>query len=254
MSHAFLLLMVMLQQTQVPLTTLIGIDQNLGVQIDTAIPFRDETGKEVRLGDLLGDRPVILMPVYYECPMLCSMQLNGMVAAMHVLPFTPGKEFEIVTFSIDPNETPELARAKKEHYIRDYGRAGAAEGWHFLTADKESIQQLTNTVGYRYTYDEPIRQWAHTSALIVLTPAGRVSQYFFGIEYDPADLKYSLIEASGGKIGSFIDHALLFCYRYDPATGRYSLAIMRVLQLASLATMLALVMFIVYAKRISAVS
>jgi protein SCO1 len=249
----YLFMLLILQQPQ-PLTTLIGIDQNLGVKVDSTIPFRDEYGRNVTLGDFLGTRPVILMPVYYECPMLCSMQLNGLVSAMHVMPFTAGKEFEIVTFSIDPNETPKLALSKKDHYIHDYARAGADKGWHFLTGDAEAIRRVTDGVGYRYTYDEPIRQWAHASALIVLTPSGRVSQYFFGIEYDPSDLKYSLIEASGGKVGSFIDHALLFCYQYDPSTGKYSLAIMRMIQIASVATLLSLVMFIIYAKRISAVS
>jgi protein SCO1 len=249
-----LLLFLLATQQPQPLTTLIGIDQNLGVQVDPGIPFTDEHGRPVSLGSYFGARPIILMPVYYECPMLCNMQLNGLVAAMHVLPFTAGKEFEIVTFSIDPDEKPGLALAKKDHYIRDYGRPGADRGWHFLTGDSESIHKLTDAIGYRYTYDEPIDQWAHTSALAVLTPSGRVSQYFFGIEYDPAALKYSLIEASGGKVGSFIDHALLFCYQYDPATGKYSLAIMRLLQAAGLATILGLVMFVAYAKRISAVS
>jgi len=249
--NLFLLTLLLLQQ---PLTTLIGIDQNLGVQVDPHITFRDEYGRAVQLGSYFGSRPIILMPVYYECPMLCSMQLNGLVSAMHVLPFTAGKEFDIVTFSIDPNETPALALAKKDHYIHDYARAGADLGWHFLTGTPEAIRQLADGVGYRYTYDEAIHQWAHASALIVLTPTGRISQYFFGIEYDPADLKYSIIEASGGKVGSFIDHALLFCYQYNPATGKYSLAIMRLLQAAGIATVLALAVFMIYAKRISAVS
>ena len=254
MALKILALLFLLQQPQQPLTTLIGIDQNLGVQVDPQIAFRDEYGRPVQLGSFFGSRPIILVPVYYECPMLCSMQLNGLVSAMRVLPFTAGKEFDIVTFSIDPDETPALALAKRDHYIHDYARAGADRGWHFLTGTPEAIHQLTDAVGYRYTYDEAIRQWAHASALIVLTPSGRVSQYFFGIEYDPADLKYSIIEASGGKVGSFIDHALLFCYQYNPATGRYSLAIMRILQATGLATMLALVVFMIYAKRISTVS
>ncbi len=253
MTSALLVLMLMFQQRS-PVTTLIGVDQELGVHVDGGIPFRNEHGTRVTLGEFYGTRPIILVPVYYECPMLCSMQLNGLVAAMRVMPFTAGKEFDVVTFSIDPNETPALALTKKDHYIHDYARAGADRGWHFLTGDAEAIRRVTDAVGYRYTYDEPIRQWAHASALIVLTPSGRVSQYFFGIEYDPSALKYSLIEASGGKIGSFIDHALLFCFKYDPTTGKYSVAIMRVLQIASLATLLGLVMFIVYANRISALS
>jgi protein SCO1 len=248
------ILLIILFQQPAPVTTLIGIDQNLGSSVSPGIQFNDEYGRPVTLGDFMGKRPIILVPVYYECPMLCNMQLNGLVAAMKVMPFTAGKEFEVVTFSIDPNETPSLALAKKEHYVHDYARAGADQGWQFLTGDAGAIHQVTDQVGYRYTYDEPIRQWAHASALIVLTPSGRVSQYFFGIEYDPTDLKYSLIEASGGKIGSFIDHALLFCYKYNPATGKYSLAIMRLLQIASILTMLSLAVFIVYAKRISAVS
>jgi protein SCO1/2 len=253
MNFLSILLLALLQQLA-PIQTLIGIDQNLGTTVDAGIPFRDEYGRHVTLGDFLGEHPVILVPVYYECPMLCSMQLNGLVAAMKIMPFTAGNDFEVVTFSIDPNETPKQALAKRDHYIRDYARAGADRGWHFLTGDAGAIRQVTEAVGYRYTYDEPVRQWAHASALIILTPAGQVSQYFVGIEYDPSDLKYSLIEASGGKIGSFIDHALLFCYRYDPATGKYSLAVMRVLQVASILTMLCLVVFMVYAKRISTVS
>src|SRR5262245_35441939 len=166
----FLLLALFFTQTQAPLTARIAIDQDLGIQIDPGISFHDEYGRTVKLGDFFGTKPVILMPVYYECPMLCSTQLNGLVAAMHVMPFTAGKEFEIVTFSIDPNETSALALAKKDHYIHDYARAGADKGWHFLTGDSESISKLTETIGYRYTYDDATRQWAHASALIVLTP------------------------------------------------------------------------------------
>jgi protein SCO1/2 len=221
----------------------IGVDQKLGSAIDPGIPFRDENGATVRLGDLLRGRPVILTPVYFECPMLCSMQLNGLVRALRVMPFTAGKEFDVITFSIDPAETFELASAKKQHYVRDYGRPGVSAGWHFLTGDAGSIRRLTDDIGFRYIYDEPVKQWAHVSAIMALTPDGRVSQYFYGIEPDPADLKYALIEASSGKLGSIIDQALLFCLQYNAATGKYSLAIMRVVQLASLCMVLGLVAF-----------
>jgi protein SCO1/2 len=241
--------LLLLQTPQDSIITSIGIDQKLGAQVDAGTTLRDETGKAVRLGDFFRGKPVILTPVYYECPMLCSMQLNGLVRALRVMQFSVGKEFEVVTFSIDPGETPELASSKKDHYVRDYGKVGAADGWHFLTGDTESIKKLTDEIGFRYTYDEPIDQWAHASAILVLTPDGRVSQYFYGIEHDPGDLKYSLIEASGGKIGSFLDHALLFCYRYNPSTGKYSLMIMRVVRLAGVATVLGIIAFMLLAGR-----
>jgi protein SCO1/2 len=244
-----LLMSLLLLQTPDAVIASIGIDQKLGAPIDPDIPFLNERGQAVRLGDFFGARPIILTPVYYECPMLCSMQLNGLVRAMRVMPFAAGKEFEIVTFSIDPGETPELASSKKQHYVRDYGKPSGENGWHFLSGDTESIRRLTDAIGFRYVYDEPIDQWAHASAIVVLTPDGRVSQYFYGIEHDPGDLKYSLIEASGGKIGSLIDHALLFCYRYNPSTGKYSLAIMRVVRLAGVATVVGLVLFMVVAGR-----
>ncbi len=163
-------LLLLLLLSQQPLTTLIGIDQNLGVQVDPHITFRDEYGRPVQLGSFFGSRPIILTPVYYECPMLCSMQLNGLVSAMHVMPFTAGKEFDIVTFSIDPNETPALALAKKDHYIRDYARGGADLCWHFLTGSPVAIRQLTDSVGYRNTYPEAIRQWRHDGPPPDLTP------------------------------------------------------------------------------------
>ena len=252
MSLMLLMSLLLLQQTPADsVITSIGIDQKLGMQIEKDIPFRDERGQAVRLGDFFGNKPVILTPVYYECPMLCSMQLNGLVRALRVMPFAAGKEFEIITFSIDPAETPELAASKKQHYVRDYGKPSAEAGWHFLAGDEESIRRLTDAIGFRYMYDAPIDQWAHASAIVVLTPDGRVSQYFYGIEHDPGDLKYSLIEASGGKIGSFIDHALLFCYRYNPSTGKYSLAIMQVVRLGGVATVLGLLAFIVLGGRLN---
>jgi protein SCO1/2 len=227
----------------------IGIDQKIGAQIDPKITFHDESGQTVRLGDYLTTKPVILTPVYYECPMLCSMLLNGMVKTLHVLPFTAGKEFEIVTYSIDPNEKPDLAKDKKQHYVRDYGRSGAAAGWHFLTGDSESIHALSDEIGFRYTYDAYTKQWAHTSGIVVLTPGGVVSQYFYGIEYDPSDLKLSLVQASNKKLGSLTDHVLLYCFQYNPTTGKYSLAIMRMLRAAAVATVLLIAGFVFIESR-----
>jgi protein SCO1/2 len=224
--------------------TQISIDQKLDAQIDPSITFTDESGRDVKLGDYFGNKPIILTPVYYECPMLCSMLLNGLVKTMRVMPFTAGKEFEIVTFSIDPNETPHLAAQKKEHYVRDYGKSGAANGWHFLTGNAESIHKLTDEIGFRYKYDTGTKQWAHASAIVLLTPSGRISQYFYGIEYDPADLKLSLVEASNRKIGSLVDHVLLYCFQYNPTTGKYSLAVMRVLRTSAILTLLVIVSFV----------
>jgi protein SCO1/2 len=232
------LVVLLFQANPDSILTQIGIDQKLGASIDRDIPFLDESGQAVRLGDYFGTKPVVLTPVYYECPMLCSMLLNGLVKAMRVIPFVPGNEFEIVTFSIDPNEQPALAAEKKQHYVRDYGKPRAAAGWHFLTGKPESIQKLAGEIGFRYTYDTYTRQWAHTSGIVVLTPDGTISQYFYGLEFDPSELKLSLVQASNRRIGSIVDHVLLYCFQYNPTTGKYSLAIVRLLRIAAVATML----------------
>src|SRR5215471_6626030 len=226
----FFLAGMMFFQNPDSLLTQIRIDQKLDTQVDGNIMFTDESGRLVELGDFFANKPVILTPVYYECPMLCSMLLNGLVRTMRVMPFTPGKEFEIVTFSIDPNETPDLAAQKKQHYVRDLGKADAAKGWHFLTGSAESIHKLTDEIGFQYTYDSSTKQWAHASTIVVLTPSGRISQYFYGIEYDPGAVKLSLVEASNRKIGSLVDHVLLYCFQYNASSGKYSLAVMRVLR------------------------
>lgn len=242
-------LSLMLLQNPDSVLTQIGIDQKLGAKVNPELSFRDESGETVKLGSYFGSKPVILTPVYYECPMLCSMLLNGLVKALHVMPFSAGKEFEIVTFSFDPDEQPKLAAEKKQHYIRDYGKPQAAAGWHFLTGTAESIHALTDEVGFRYTYDTYTRQWAHSSGIVVLTPAGDVSQYFYGIEFDPGDLKLSLVQASNQRIGSFTDHVLLYCFQYNPTTGKYSLAIMRVLRTLAVATLLLIGGFILAESR-----
>src|SRR5262245_17600834 len=227
----------------------IGIDQKLDAAIPTNLPFKDESGMPVQLRDYFHGKPVILSLVYYECPMLCSMTLNGLVRSMRPLAFDIGNEFEVVTVSFDSNEQPELAAAKKNVYVSDYGRAGAASGWHFLTGSKDSIQRLTEAVGYRFKWDEATKQWAHISAIVVLTPDGRLSQYLYGIEFSARDLRMSLVQASENKIGTIVDRIFLYCYQYNPDTGKYGLVIMSVVRLASLATVLILAAFIIHSRR-----
>jgi protein SCO1/2 len=214
----------------------IGLDQKLNEKLPLALEFTDETGRTVKLGDFFGSRPVILALVYYECPMLCTQVLNGLVSALGVLNFTAGKDFDIVAVSFDPGETPELARGKKAAYVERYKRPGSEAGWHFLTGSQHSITQLTRAVGFRYAYNAEIDQYAHASGIMVATPDGRLSHYFYGIEYGPRDLRLALIDAADRKIGSPVDQLLLACFHYDPKSGKYSLAIMRLVQGAGILT------------------
>ena len=227
----------------------IGFDQNLDRMVPLDIPFTDEGGRAVRLGDYFGARPVVLALVYYDCPMLCTQVLNSLTSTLKVLSLEPGKDFEIVTVSFDPREKPALAAAKKAVYLDRYKRPGAAEGWHFLTGEQASIERLTHAAGFRYVWDERLRQFAHPTGITVLTPQGRLSRYLFGVEYGPRDLRFALVEASAGKVGTPVDQVLLYCYHYDPETGRYGLVIMRVVRLAGAATVLALGSFIVVMVR-----
>jgi protein SCO1/2 len=218
----------------------VGYDQRLGENVPADIALRDEAGRAVRLGDYLGRRPVVLTLVYYECPMLCTLSLNGLVGAMKALSFDPGKEYEVLTVSFEPKETPEQAAARKKAYLERFRRAGAEAGWHFLTGDAESLARLTKAVGFRYAWDAQTRQYAHPAGVLVLAPEGRIARYLYGVEYAPKDLRFALIEAAAGRIGTPVDRVLLFCYRYDPATGRYSAAILRLMRAGAVATMLAL--------------
>jgi protein SCO1/2 len=227
----------------------IGFDQNLDQRVPLDTTFKDESGRSVRLGDYFGKRPVVLIFAYFECPMLCTLVVNGLASALNVLSLTPGQDFEIVTVSFDPRDTPAAAAAKKSHYLERYPRAGAGEGWHFLTGDQPSIDRLTKAAGFRYVWDTPTNQFAHPSGVIVLTPDGRLARYLFGVEYGPRDLRLAIVEASNGKVGNPADALLLYCYHYDPMTGRYGLIIMRTLRLAGAATVLALVAFIVVMVR-----
>jgi protein SCO1/2 len=221
----------------------VGIDQRLNEQAPLDLPFRDETGKLVRLQDYFGHKPVILALVYYQCPMLCTLVLNGLVRAMRTVPFSAGDQFNIVTVSFDPRETPELAAAKKRTYLERYNRPEAEKGWHFLTGDESSVQQLARAVGFRYAFDRATDQWAHATAIMVLTPEGKLARYFYGVEYPARDLRLALVEASRSQIGTPTDQVLLFCFHYDPATGKYGLAIMNVIRAIGVTTALALGVF-----------
>jgi protein SCO1/2 len=227
----------------------IGFDQRLGETVPLDLAFTDEAGRRVRLSDYFGGKPVVLSLVYYECPMLCTISLNGLAAALEVLSFVPGQEFEVVTVSFDPTESPVLAAAKKKAYLARYKRPGAHAGWHFLTGPRESVDALTHAVGFRYVWDEATKQFAHPAGLVVLTPEGRISHYLFGVEYSPKDLRLALVDAAGGRIGSPVDQLLLYCYQYDPQTGRYSAAILNLVRAAGALTILALGGFILTASR-----
>ena len=218
----------------------IGFDQNLDQFVPLDTTFRDESGKTVRLGDYFGTRPVVLVFAYFDCPMLCTQVINGLASALDVLSLEPGKDFEIVTVSFNPKDTPATAAAKKANYIARYKRPGASDAWHFLTGDPPSIDRLTEAAGYRYVWDKDTHQFAHPTGVIVLTPDGRLARYLFGIEYGPRDLRYALVEASNGRVGTPVDTLLLYCYHYDPATGRYGVVIMRVMRIAGATTVLLL--------------
>ena len=218
----------------------VGIDQMLNAQIPGGLVFTDEHGREVRLADFYGRRPLILALVYYRCPMLCTMVLNDLARSMNVMKMSCGDDFDILTISFDPRETPDLALQKKHSYLRAYQRPHAADGWHFLTGTQPMIDELTRTVGFHYTWDEKSQQFAHTSGIIILSPQGKTIRYFYGIDYAPSDLELSLAEASGGKSTPVADQILLYCFHYDPSTGRYSLMVNRLVQAGGVATTLIL--------------
>jgi protein SCO1 len=223
----------------------VGVEQKLDQPVPLDIPLRDEAGRTVRLGDFFGRKPVLLSLAYYHCPMLCPMILDGLVRSLRPLSWNVGEEFEVVTVSIDPRETPEQAAAKKQKLVADYGRKGAAEGWHFLVGDQDSVRRLTGAVGFRTTYDAEHDQFAHAAVLTVLTPQGKISRYLYGIDYAPRDVRLALVEASQDKIGTLADQILLFCYHYDPATGKYGMAALTSLRVAGLLTIVGLATFVV---------
>ena len=227
----------------------IGIDQRLNQQVPLDLRFTDETGREVALGEFFGRRPVILALVYYECPMLCTQVLNGLVSALGTLKFDVGREFDVVAVSINPREGSGLASQKKAAYLERYGRPATAAGWHFLTGREESIARLADAVGFRYAYDEKIGQYAHGAGVELLTTKGVIARYFYGIEFAPRDLRFGIIEASDERIGTVVDDALLLCYHYDPSTGKYGATAIGMVRIGAVATVFAFLTFLFVSLR-----
>ncbi len=219
----------------------IGIEQHLNQQVPLDLVFNDEAGQPVRLRQYFGSKPVLLALVYFQCPMLCSQVQNNLTGALNgIVRFNVGRDFDVLTVSFDPRDKPENAAEAKKTYLSRYRRAGAEQGWHFLTGRKDQIDALANAVGFRYAWDQASQQFAHASGIMLLTPNGRLSRYFYGIEYAPRDIQFGLIDASQGKIGNLADQVLLYCFHYDPSQGRYSAAIFNILRISAAATLLLL--------------
>jgi protein SCO1/2 len=228
----------------------VGITQNLNQQIPGDLAFTDESGRPVRLGDYFGKKPLILNLVYFTCPMLCGEELNGLESALRVLKFDVGNQFDVITVSFDPRDTPDAATKKKAEILKRYKRSGAEQGWHFLVGNQDSIDKIAKAAGFDFEYDKQTQQFAHSTAIMVLTPQGKIAQYYYGIDYPPNDLRLALVDASQEKIGNVVDELLLYCYHYDPAKGKYSATITRILRLAGIATILCLgMLFIVLLRR-----
>jgi protein SCO1 len=235
--------------TRPPALQDVAFDQQLNQQVPLDLTFRDENGKAVEFGNYFNGKPIILTFVYYKCRDLCPLLLDGVVRSLRALSFDAGNEFDLITVSIDPHDSPALAAAKKKDLVERYSRPGAAAGWHFLTGDEIAIQKLAQSVGFHYTYDPHTGEFAHATGMVLLTPKGKTARYYYGIDFSPRDLRLGLIEAAAGKIGSPIDQLLLFCYHYDPVTGKYGLLITRVIRLAGAATVLILGGFILVMLR-----
>jgi protein SCO1/2 len=228
-----------------PILREVSIAQRLNEPIPPDIIFRDEDGKAVHLGDYFGKKTIVLSLVYFDCPALCTEVLNGELRTMKAISLDLGKDFDAITVSFEPKDTPALAKAKRDVYAGQYGRPGAARNWHFLTGEQASIDALTQAAGFHYAYDSASRQYAHAAAILVVTPHGRIARYFYGVTYPARDFRLGLVEASEGKIGTPTDHALLYCYQYDPMTGKYGLIVMNVVRAAGLLTVLVLGIFMV---------
>jgi len=234
-----------LPSNQVPTAlSKVSFEQRLNEQLPLGLQFKDESGRTVKLGEYFGRKPVVLTFVYYECPMLCTQVLNGLESALRVINESIGNEFDVITVSFDPKETPVLASGKKKAYLERYKRPSAEQGWHFLTGDQASIDALTKAAGFNYSWDEASHQFAHASGIVVATPAGKLSRYFFGIDYSPRDVKLALIESSNEKIGTLAERLLLYCFHYDPATGHYGWVAMRAVRVGGAVTLLALFGFV----------
>lgn len=231
------------------LSKTVGLDQLLGAQVPADVTLKDEAGASVRVGQFFGKRPLVLSFVYFDCPMLCNEVLNAELRTLNGLNLNVGKDFDVLTVSIDPNDTPDKARVRKARYLRRYDREGSEAGWHFLTGDAASTRKLAESVGFRYTYSPETRQYTHAAGIMILTPEGKAARYFQGISYPPRDVRLALAEASEGKLGSLSDQMLLFCYQYDPATGRYTLAILNLVRLFCTITAVAVGSYIAFAYR-----
>jgi protein SCO1 len=218
----------------------VGIQQNLNQPLPLDLSFKDDLGRNVHLGDYFGKKPVILSLVYFNCPMLCGEVLSGLERSLRMMTLDVGKDFDVLTISFDPKDTPEMAAKKKSEFLKRYKRPGGDQGWHFLVGQADAITALTHAVGFQYQYDEKSQQFAHATAIMIVTPDGKIAQYYYGVEYPPKDLRLGLVEASQGRIGNVVDELLLYCYHYDPAQGKYSATILRVLRLAGIVTMLSL--------------
>jgi protein SCO1/2 len=227
----------------------VGIDQRLDNQVPLDLKFRDETGQTVILGSYFGKKPVILSLVYYTCPMLCTMAENGLLNALRDVKFNIGEQYEVVTVSIDPTEKPDMAMGKKAVYVGLYGRPGAKQGWHFLVGDDPDIRALAQAVGFHYNYIPETKQFAHATGIIVLTPQGKVSRYFYGIQYPARDIRLALVEASSEKIGNPVDAVMLYCCQYDPHTGKYGMVVAHVLKIAGAITLLCMGTLIIALSR-----
>ena len=227
----------------------VGIDQKLDAQVPLDLAFHDETGQTVTLQKYFKDRPVLLSLVYFKCPMMCPQLLSGMTSAMNKLTLDPGTDYQVVTVSFDPKDTTELAASKKQMYLRRYGRANTANGWHFLTGDQTNIRALADAVGFHYKYDPATDQFAHASGIMILTPEGRLSRYFYGVEYAPRDVRLGLVEASQNRIGNPVDQILLFCYHYDPATGKSGAVVLNLVRFAGAGFVLVCGAFLLIAFR-----
>lgn len=221
-----------------------GFDQKLNAQLPLEAEFRNEAGETVKLGDYFGRKPVLLNLAYFNCPMLCTLVINGVVDAVREVSFLPGEEYEIITISFDAREGHDLAAAKKSNYLKDLNRPGAEKGWHFLTGDEASIKAVTDAVGFRFAWDEKRNEFAHASGVMVVTPAGKLSHYLYGVVYPARDLRLALVEASAGRIGSPVDQLMLFCYHYDPVAGKFSAGVMTLVRLGCLLTVFAVATFL----------
>jgi protein SCO1 len=227
----------------------IGFDQRLNEQVPLELVFTNESGKPIQLGECFGSKPVILVLAYYQCPRLCTLVLNGLVQGMLEMRLTAGREYNVVVVSFDPREDWQLAASKKESYLLRYGRPGAEAGWHFLTGESESIEPLAEAVGFRYRFDPAQNQFVHASGIMILTPGGKISRYFYDVNYSGRDLRLGLVEASNNKIGSPIDQILLYCLHYDATLGKYSASIMNIVRFAGATTMLAIGAFVLLLRR-----